>query len=122
MTSLLERLFKKGRGVKASVLLAHRKHTTRVGQASRGYVFAGAGVVVALVSVVSLLTWLEPDSDKPSPFKVVDNLLPEVVKQVDGQGATLLRVDKDTGLANVPTTLASVREGLGTVLRPTSAS
>src|SRR4051812_4231002 len=122
MVSLLTLIRREGRGVKALALLACLKHTTRVGRASRGYLFAGAGVVVASVAVVSLLTWLEPDSDKPSPFKIADHFLPEVVKQVDGQVATLLGVDKDAGLESVHTALASVRAGLGAVLRPASAS
>src|SRR4028119_1377105 len=37
----------------------------RLGRASRGYALAGAGVVVGAVMVVSLLSWLAPDSDRP---------------------------------------------------------
>src|SRR4028119_220433 len=55
-----------GRGDKAPVLLARQNRLAkRLGRASRGYVLAGAGVVVGAVVVVSLLSWLAPDSDRP---------------------------------------------------------
>jgi hypothetical protein len=64
MVSLLKLICREGRGFYTPALLARLKRTTRVRRASRGYLFAGAGVVVASVAVVSLLTWLEPNSDK----------------------------------------------------------
>ena len=93
---------------------------------TRGYAFAGAGVVVAAVALISLLTWMGPAFDKSIPSKVIDHFLPGVREQVDSQVATtlapLLRVDKGLELPNVHTALASVREGMGTALRPASAS
>ena len=43
---------------------------------SRGYALAGAGVVVGAVVVVSLLSWLAPDSDRPigHPLEVLERV------------------------------------------------
>ncbi len=96
------------RGEKAPVLLARpNRLAKRLGRASRGYVLAGAGVVVGAVTVVSLLSWLAPDSDRPvgHPFEVVGRAAGGVLEQVDEQVATLLGTDGET-------VLRSVREGL----------
>jgi hypothetical protein len=98
-----------GWGVKAPALFARLKRTRGVGRASRGYLFASAGVAVTLVAVVSFLTWLSPASDKPNPLKVVDHFLPGVIQKVDSQASTLLEVNKDPVLANVPTVLVLLR-------------
>jgi hypothetical protein len=37
--------------------------------------------------VVSLLTWLAPDSDRPLPLELVDRALPGAVEQVEEQTA-----------------------------------
>ena len=96
----------RGRGVKAPALLAlPNLLLQRFGRASRGQAFAGAGVIVAAVAVVSLLTWLN-DAHKPlaRSIEAVERALPEVLEQVDGQVATLLGVDEET--------VQNVRQGL----------
>jgi hypothetical protein len=45
-----------------------------------------AGAVVVAV-VVSLLTWLAPDCDRPLPLELVDRALPGAVEQVEEQTA-----------------------------------
>src|SRR5918997_6492142 len=98
------------RGQKAPVLLAARRRNLlgRLGRAGRGYAIAGAGVVAAAVVVVSLLSWLAPDSDRPiaSPLEAVGRVAGEVIEQVDDQVEALLGTDGEN------TVLRSVREGL----------
>jgi hypothetical protein len=122
---MLKLIRNRGRGVKAPASVGRANPLSLV-RTTRGYLFAGAGVVVAAVALISVLTWMGADSEKPIPSKVIDHLLPGVVEQVDSKVATtlapLLRVDKGLELPNVHTALASVREGLGTALRPASAS
>jgi hypothetical protein len=122
---MLKLIRNRGRGVKAPASVGRANPLSLV-RTARGYLFAGAGVVVAAVALISVLTWMGPDSEKPIPSKVIDHFLPGVVEQVDSKVATtlapLLRVDKGLELPNVHTALASVREGLGTALRPASAS
>ena len=91
------------RGPRTGLLLLLR----RLGSTSRGYALAGAGVVVGAVVVVSLLSWLAPDSDRPvgHPLEVVDRVTGGVLEQVDGQVAALLGTEGET-------VLRSVREGL----------
>ena len=66
------------RGPRTGLLLLLR----RLGSKSRGYALAGAGVVVAAVVVVSLLSWLAPDSDRPiaSPLEVVGQVADGVLE------------------------------------------
>src|SRR5919112_3471651 len=95
-----------GRGVKAPALLAvvHPSFLLqRFGRASRGHLLAGAGVIAAAVTVVSLLTWWAPDSDRPisHPMEAIKRVLPGVLEKVDEQVATLLGTDKGTVLRNV---------------------
>jgi hypothetical protein len=109
----------KGRGAKAPALLARPKALlkallVRLGRSSRGYVFLSAGVIAAAVAVVSLLTFLAPDSDRPfigRPIQAVQNVLPGVLEQVEGgvaQAATLLGVDQES----VQNVRENLREGL----------
>ncbi len=105
---ILELIRHRGRGVKAPALLARpNRLVRRLGRASRGYVLAGAGVIAAAVTVVSLLSWLAPDSDRPIgyPLEVVERVLPGVLEQVDDQVAALLGADTESALREV-------REGL----------
>ena len=97
------------RGLFAPVLLARPDRLAkRLGRASRGYALAGAGVVVGAVVVVSLLSWLAPDSDRPigSPLEAVGRVAGGVLEQVDDQVEALLGTDGEN------TVLRSVREGL----------
>ena len=99
------------RGVEAPVLLARpNRLAQRLERASRGYVLAGAGVVVAAVGSVSLLSWLAPDSDRPIgyPLEVVERVLPGVLEQVDDQVAALLGTDGETTLRDVRENLTAV--------------
>ena len=100
------------RGAQAPVLLArpNRLLARRLGRASRGYVVAGAGVVVAAVGSVSLLSWLAPDSDRPIsyPLEVVERVLPSVLEQVDDQVAALLGTGGETVLRDVRENLTAV--------------
>jgi len=91
------------RGPRTGLLLLLR----RLGSKSRGYALAGAGVVVGAVVVVSLLSWLAPNSDRPiaSPLEAVGRVASGVLEQVDEQVEALLGTDKGT-------VLRSVREGL----------
>src|SRR5918993_3286642 len=96
------------RGLFAPVLLARPDRLAkRLGRASRGYALAGAGVVVGAVVVVSLLSWLAPDSDRPMghPLEAVGRVAGGVLEQVDDQVEALLGTDGRT-------VLLSVREGL----------
>ncbi len=99
------------RGKKAPVLLARQNRLAkRLGRASRGYVLAGAGVVVGAVVVVSLLSWLAPDSDRPvgHPLEVVGRVADGVLEQVDEQVATLLGTEGGTVLRDVRENLTAV--------------
>jgi hypothetical protein len=81
--------------------------------ANRGSLSAGAGVVAAAVVVVSLLTWLAPDSDRPVPLQLVDRVLPGVAEQVEEQAAALIEGGKEVAQSAA----RNVREGvLGTGL------
>jgi hypothetical protein len=98
---MLKRLVRKeedeGRGVKTPALIAARMGLLgRLGSMGRWYALAGAGVVAAAVLVVSLLSWLAPNSDKP-----ISHPLEVVVKQV----VALIGADEET----VP---SSAREGV----------
>lgn len=107
----LVRKAKEDRGTKAPVLLSALPGLLpllrRLGSTSRGYALAGAGVVVGAVVVVSLLSWLAPDSDRPfaSPLAAVGRVAGGVLEQVDDQVEALLGTDGET-------VLRSVREGL----------
>ena len=99
------------RGDKAPVLLARQNRLAkRLGRVSRGYVLAGAGVVVGAVVVVSLLSWLAPDSDRPvgHPLEVVERVADGVLEQVDEQVATLLGTEGGTVLRDVRENLTAV--------------
>jgi hypothetical protein len=99
------------RGVKAPVLLARpNRLARRLGRASRGYMLAGAGVVVGAVGFVSLLSWLAPDSDRPigHPLEVVERILPGVLEQADDQVAALLGTEGETVLRDVRENLRAV--------------
>jgi hypothetical protein len=118
MLKLMLKLIRKdGRGVKAPAVLAPPNLLVRLGRVSRGYVTAMTGVAVAFVAVVSLLTWVAPDSDKPipHPIEVVDRVLPGVLQQVDEQVATLLGVSRETVVRNVREGLVAVGSGIGRV-------
>ena len=106
---------KEGQGTKApALLLAGPKNPfLSFWHKSRGYVRAGAGVAVAFVTFVSVLTWLSGYVGNPisRPIEIVERVLPGVLEQVDDQVAqavTLLGVDKET----VGDTVEKVREGL----------
>src|SRR4051812_48471031 len=122
---MLKLIRNRGRGVEAPASVGRANYLKLV-RVTRGYAFAGAGVVVVAVALISVLTWMGPASERPLPSKLVDHFLPGVIEQVDSKVATtlapLLRVDKGPELPNVHTVLASVREGLGSALRPASAS
>ena len=103
------------RGEKAPVLLLAARTglirlVGRLGRAGRGYALAGAGVVVAAVGFVSLLSWLAPDSDRPIgyPLEVVERILPSVLEQVDDQVAALLGTEGETVLRDVRENLTAV--------------
>jgi hypothetical protein len=112
----------RGRGAKAPALLARPKallkallvRLRRSGRSSGGYVVLSAGVLAAAVAVVSLLTFLAPDSDRPfiaRPVQAVQSMLPGVLQQVEGgvaQAATLLGVDQES----VQNVRENLREGL----------
>src|ERR687894_374331 len=86
-----------GGGVRTPALLAARMSLLRrLGRAGRWYTLAGAGVVAAAVVMVSLLSWLAPDSDRP-----IGHPLEVVVKQV----VSLIGADGET-------VLSSAREGV----------
>jgi hypothetical protein len=100
------------RGEKAPVLLAARTGLIlllgRLGRVGRGYALAGAGVVAAAVVAVSLLSWLAPDSDRPtsSPLEAVGRVAGGMIEQVDDQVEALLGTDGEK------TILRSLREGI----------
>lgn len=84
----------------------------RFGRGGRQHVYTSAGVIVAAVAVVSLLTWLN-DAHKPivrSIEEAVESSLPEALEQVDDQVATLLGVDEES--------VRNVREGLAGLVTP----
>lgn len=110
---MLKLIRHRGRGVKAPALLAAVRPNflmQRFGRASRGHLFAGAGVIAAAVTVVSLLTWWAPDSDRPisHPMEAIKRVLPGVLEKVDEQVATLLGTEKGTVLRNVRGGLVAV--------------
>ena len=98
----------RGRGIKAPAFPRPNLLLGRLGGDKRKSLFAGAGVIAAAVAVVSFLTWLAPDSDKPIPLQVVDRVLPRVAEQIEEQATTLLEGSKET----VQDTVRNVREGL----------
>lgn len=122
----------RGRGVKAPALFARPKALLgRLVRASGGYALMGAGVVGAAVVIVSLLTFLAPDSDRPligrpiGAVGAVQSVLPGVLEQVEDrvvQAATLLGVDgeslQDLG-ENMSTGLAAARSGIANAWAPT---
>jgi hypothetical protein len=122
----------RGRGVKAPALFARPKALLgRLVRASGGYALMGAGVVGAAVVIVSLLTFLAPDSERPligrpiGAVEAVQSVLPGVLEQVGDrvvQAATLLDVDgesiQDLG-ENMSTGLAAARSGSANAWAPT---
>jgi len=106
---------KEGRGVFAPALPRLKARFMRLGRhANRGALSAGTGVVAAAVVVVSLLTWLAPDSDRPVPLQLVDRVLPGVAEQVEEQAAALIEGGKEVAQSAA----RNVREGvLGAGLR-----
>ena len=116
MPKLVQKLIRKeGRGVFAPALPRLKARLMRLGRlANRGSLSAGAGVVAAAVVVVSLLTWLAPDSDRPVPLQLVDRVLPGVAEQVEEQAAALIEGGKEVAQSAA----RNVREGvLGAGLR-----
>ena len=119
----------RGRGEKAPALFARPKALLgRLVRASRGYALMGAGVVGAAVVVVSLLTFLAPDSDRPligRPIGAVQSVLPGMLEQVEDravQAATLLGVDKESIQnvgENMSAGLAAARSGISNAWAPT---
>ena len=119
----------RGRGVTAPALFARPKALLgRLVRASGGYVLMGAGVVGAAVVVVSLLTFLAPDSDRPligRPIGAVQSVLPGVLEQVEDrvvQAATLLGVDEESIQnvgENMSAGLAAARSGISNAWAPT---
>jgi hypothetical protein len=113
---LVQKLIRKeGRGENAPALPRLKARLMRLGRlANRGSLSAGAGVVAAAVVVVSLLTWLAPDSDRPVPLQLVDRVLPGVAEQVEEQAAALIEGGKEVAQSAA----RNVREGvLGAGLR-----
>jgi hypothetical protein len=113
---LVQKLIRKeGRGDNAPALPRLKARLMRLGRlANRGSLSAGAGVVAAAVVVVSLLTWLAPDSDRPVPLQLVDRVLPGVAEQVEEQAAALIEGGKEVAQSAA----RNVREGvLGAGLR-----
>ena len=116
MPKLVQKLIRKeGRGVFAPALPRLKARLMRLGRlANRGSLSAGAGVVAAAVVVVSFLTWLAPDSDRPVPLQLVDRVLPGVAEQVEEQAAALIEGGKEVAQSAA----RNVREGvLGAGLR-----
>jgi hypothetical protein len=103
LTLVQKLLRKEGRGEKALALLPRL-----LGGHSRGSLSAGAGVLAAVVVVVSLLTWLAPDSDRPLPLELVDRVLPGAAEQVEEQAAALIEGGKEA----VQSVVQNVREGV----------
>jgi hypothetical protein len=84
----------------------------RFGRGGRQHVYTSAGVILAAVAVVSVLTWLN-DAHKPlvrSIEEAVESSLPEALEQVDEQVATLLGIDEET--------VRTAREGLAGLVAP----
>ena len=118
----------RGRGEKAPALFARPKALLGgLARASRGYALMGAGVIAAAVVVVSLLTFLAPDSDRPligRPIGAVQSVVPGVLEQVEdrvAQAATLLGVDKESIQnvgENMSAGLAAARSGISTAWAP----
>ena len=118
----------RGRGQNAPALFARPKALLgRLARASRGYALMGAGVIAAAVVVVSLLTFLAPDSDRPligRPIGAVQSVVPGVLEQVEdrvAQAATLLGVDKESIQnvgENMSAGLAAARSGISTAWAP----
>ena len=120
MPKLVQKLIRKeGRGVFAPALPRLKTRFMRLGRpTNRGSLSAGAGVVAAAVVVVSLLTWLAPDSDRPVPLQLVDRVLPGVAEQVEEQAAALIEGGKEVAQSAA----RNVREGvLGAGLRAAQA-
>ena len=116
MPKLVQKLIRKeDRGVFAPALPRLKARLMRLGRlANRGSLSAGAGVVAAAVVVVSLLTWLAPDSDRPVPLQLVDRVFPGVAEQVEEQAAALIEGGKEVAQSAA----RNVREGvLGAGLR-----
>ena len=116
MPKLVQKLIRKeGRGENAPALPRLKTRLMRLGRpTNRGSLSAGAGVVAAAVVVVSLLTWLAPDSDRPVPLELVDRVLPGVAEQVEEQAAALIEGGKEVAQSAA----RNVREGvLGAGLR-----
>ena len=116
MPKLVQKLIRKeGRGVFAPALQRLKTRFMRLGRpTNRGSLSAGAGVVAAAVVVVSFLTWLAPDSDRPVPLQLVDRVLPGVAEQVEEQAAALIEGGKEVAQSAA----RNVREGvLGAGLR-----
>ena len=119
----------RGRGEKAPALFARPKALLGgLARASRGYALMGAGVIAAAVVVVSLLTFLAPDSDRPligRPIGAVQSVVPGVLEQVEdrvAQAATLLGVDKESIQnvgENMSAGLAAARSGISNAWAPT---
>jgi hypothetical protein len=106
---LVQKLIRKeGRGVFAPALPRLNFLLGPLGGNNRKSLFAGAGVVATAAVVVSFLTWLAPDSDRPIPLQMIDRVLPGVAEQVEEQAATLLEGSKET----VQNSVRNVREGL----------
>ena len=81
-----------GGGEKPPALLTARTGLLRrLGSAGRGYVLGGVGVVAVAVVVVSFLSWLAPDSDRP-----ISDPLEVVAEQV----VSLIGVDGETALSS----------------------
>ena len=115
MPKLVQKLIRKeGRGDNAPALPRLNFLLGPLGGNNRKSLFAGAGVVAAAVVVVSFLTWLAPDSDRPVPLQLVDRVLPGVAEQVEEQAAALIEGGKEVAQSAA----RNVREGvLGAGLR-----
>jgi hypothetical protein len=106
---LVQKLIRKeGRGENAPALPRLNFLLGPLGGNNRKSLFAGAGVVATAAVVVSFLTWLAPDSDRPIPLQMIDRVLPGVAEQVEEQAATLIEGSKET----VQNSVRNVREGL----------
>src|SRR5215210_7208279 len=109
-----------GRGLSAPAFLLARCRTglllpllRRFGRASRGHLFAGAGVMAAAVALVSALTWyngIYTPISRPME-SVVERVLPQVLEQVDEQVSSLL-LGIEQGGSVQGAVLRSAREGL----------
>lgn len=115
MPKLVQKLIRKeGRGVFAPALPRLNFLLGPLGGNNRKSLFASAGVVATAAVVVSFLTWLAPDSDRPVPLQLVDRVLPGVAEQVEEQAAALIEGGKEVAQSAA----RNVREGvLGAGLR-----